>query len=436
MKRLLRYLILISIIFTAAALVVFSFIRRFYERENGMRNVVVNRIVRDLEQQNGGRGDPDLTRYRQLFDARYVPDRVECLTIEQLMTEEADGENRDTYASSFLCPVRDGDGVQRAVLRITYFSGEKEFTVRVAGGILLGSWLVVLLVVIAGYRLMIQPFDRLSEYPEKIAQGRLTEGIPQSRSMFFRRYIWGMNMLKDELGRKEKNIREVEKEKQTMIVSIAHGIKTPLSNIRLYAEAIERGIYREEKRPDEADSQTAEKILKNVEKVDGLVKEILESSKQPEVREEENITTFYLEELLEMIRKDYAGRMELLHIPFETVCENNPLITSDRDGIYRIAAQLLDNAIKYGDGRKIRLVMGRQDEDFYLSVKNKGKVLSEEECAYVFQSYWRGSNASDTEGQGIGLYVAKKTAERLGGDLFMKSWKAEEETEVTLILPL
>ena len=34
------------------------------------------------------------------------------------------------------------------------------------------------------------------------------------------------------------------------------------------------------------------------------------------------------------------------------------------------------------------------------------------------------------------FYVAKKTAERLGGDLFMKSWKAEEETEVTLILPL
>jgi signal transduction histidine kinase len=46
------------------------------------------------------------------------------------------------------------------------------------------------------------------------------------------------------------------------------------------------------------------------------------------------------------------------------------------------------------------------------------------------------SNAKDVEGQGIGLYVSKKMAESLGGDLFMKSWESEGITEVTLILPL
>ena len=41
-----------------------------------------------------------------------------------------------------------------------------------------------------------------------------------------------------------------------------------------------------------------------------------------------------------------------------------------------------------------------------------------------------------TEGQGIGLYVSKKMAEALSGDIFMKVWEAEDTTEVTLIIPV
>ena len=95
----------------------------------------------------------------------------------------------------------------------------------------------------------------------------------------------------------------------------------------------------------------------------------------------------------------------------------------------------MENAIKYGSGQGITVTMGRQDEDIYFTVKNKGNVLSEEETAYVFKSFWRGSNAKNVEGQGIGLYVSKTMAECLGGDIFMKSWKDEDTTEVTFIIP-
>ena len=110
--------------------------------------------------------------------------------------------------------------------------------------------------------------------------------------------------------------------------------------------------------------------------------------------------------------------------------------TSDKDGIFRIISQLIENAIKYGSGQGITISMGRQDEDVIISVKNKGNILSEEETAYVFKSFWRGSNARNVEGQGIGLYVSKRIAESLGGDIFMKSWESENITEVTLIIPI
>ena len=148
------------------------------------------------------------------------------------------------------------------------------------------------------------------------------------------------------------------------------------------------------------------------------------------------ISTFYLKELMDIVKAEYCGRMELLHIPFETVCENDPLICSDKDGLFKIISQLLDNAVKYGSGLGISLHMGRQDEDVIISVKNRGNAISEEETAYVFKSFWRGSNAKGKEGQGIGLYVSKKIAEKLGGDIFMKADAAQDTTEVTLIVPV
>ena len=173
-----------------------------------------------------------------------------------------------------------------------------------------------------------------------------------------------------------------------------------------------------------------------MEKVEALVKEIMDKSTRVDVDYQAKVDAFYLEELEKQVRKEYEGRTNLLHIPYQVVLENNPLVNSDKDGIFTIISQLVENAIKYGSGQGITVTMGRQDEDVIISVKNKGNVLSEEETAYVFKSFWRGSNAKDVEGQGIGLYVSKKMAESLGGDLFMKSWESEGITEVTLILPL
>ena len=120
-------------------------------------------------------------------------------------------------------------------------------------------------------------------------------------------------MLKDEMKHKENSLNIMEKEKQTLIISIAHGIKTPLSNIKLYAEAIERGIYHEDKKPNEKDAETAAKISRNVEKVEALVKDIMDKSAEYNVDYTPKINSFYLEELMKMVKKEYSGRAELLH---------------------------------------------------------------------------------------------------------------------------
>ena len=414
-------------------------ISRHYRAENGMRNVVMNRMIVDLEAcvQEGKSITADqidsyisMDSYRQEYKKKDIPDKVIYYSLEDLSIDLTDS------GAEYLRPVRKEDGTLIGYMQFIFESGNQRFTYEMTYLVIVISYLAVIMLVLICYYVVLKPFNSLSEYPERLAKGRMGEGIPESKSRFFGKYIWGMNMLKDEMGLKDKNLSTLEREKQTLIISIAHGIKTPLSNIKLYAEAIEKGIYHEDKKPFKKDAETAAKIGQNVEKVETLVKEIMDSSVKAETSYTPTVTTFYLKELLELTKKEYSGRAELLHIPFELKCENNPLITSDKDGIFRIISQLIENAIKYGSGQGITISMGRQDEDVIISVKNKGTILSEEETAYVFKSFWRGSNARNVEGQGIGLYVSKRIAESLGGDIFMKSWESENITEVTLIIPI
>ncbi len=438
MKTIVKLIAVITAVFILAAFFSYRVITNYYNREEGMRTVVMNRITSDVEDRLEENCElspdmiPDLDIYRQEYVKKAIPDEIRIVSINAAPHRiDADA----SYIQPVFGPSRDSTTALMGFLYFIYSSNNRIFTIEMAGIILLISYFAVILIILLGYHTMIRPFNRLSEYPEKIAKGRIDTGIPESKQRLFGKYVWGMNMLKDEMKHKENSLNIMEKEKQTLIISIAHGIKTPLSNIKLYAEAIERGIYHEDKKPNEKDAETAAKISRNVEKVEALVKDIMDKSAEYNVDYTPKINSFYLEELMKMVKKEYSGRAELLHIPFETVCENNPLVTSDKDGIYTIISQLMENAIKYGSGQGISVIMGRQDEDVFITVKNKGNVLSEEETAYVFKSFWRGSNSHSTEGQGIGLYVSRKIAEALSGDIFMKAWEAEDTTEVTLIIP-
>ena len=120
-------------------------------------------------------------------------------------------------------------------------------------------------------------------------------------------------------------------------------------------------------------------------------------------------------------------------IPYNLKSEGNPIIKSDKDGIFRILRQLMDNAIKYGDGTGITLSLEKNEEGHFITVKNNGEPLPDTEVVFVFNSMWRGSNSSGVSGNGVGLYEARLIARKLGGDIRMKT--GENCTEMVLFIP-
>ena len=283
---------------------------------------------------------------------------------------------------------------------------------------------------------VIMPFNRLSDYPERIAKNENADALPESKNKYFGKYIWGMNMLRDRLSGDTRKLRQLEKEQLTLVSTIAHGIKTPVANIKLYSEAIKSGLYRDDGVPDPKDSEVAEKISKNADDITDLVKELLESASKGVVVFEPKIESFYLTEIEDFIKREYDNRMNVLRIPYKIDMKSRVMITSDKEGITRILVQLLENAIKYSDGCGITVTVDKNEDGYVFSVKDTGSRIPESEMPYVFNSFWRGSNAGEVEGNGLGLYEAQFIARKLGGDITARYLEETEETEFEVFLPL
>ena len=284
------------------------------------------------------------------------------------------------------------------------------------------------------YVKVIVPFNRISDYPEKISKGELAEKLPAKKGSFFGRYIWGMNMLSDKLENDRKTLSKLNTDHQKFVTTLVHGIKTPAVNIKLMAEAIATGLYDPEGRINEKDAELAVKIEGKADEIERLVAAAVDETNTAIFEYDPDAKAFYRDEIKKFIEEEYSNTFKLARISFEVESEGNPLIASDLSGIRRILRQILDNAIKYGDGKKVTLKMEKREEGHFISVLNSGETLSDTEHPFVFNSLWRGSNSGNVNGSGVGLYEARLIARKLGGDLRMKT--GDHETELVLFLPL
>lgn len=281
---------------------------------------------------------------------------------------------------------------------------------------------------------VLRPFNKFASYPEKLSKNQLTEKLPETKNRLFGRFTWGINMLNDKLASDRKRINELSRDHLTMLTTIAHGIKTPVANIKLYADAIETGLYQPDGKINENDAEVASKISKNADDITEIVKELIDKASGGVVDFEPEISSFYLSELTEFLKEEYGKRLDVLRIPYKFEVEDNAMIKSDKNGLCRILSQLMENAIKYGNGEGIFVNIRKDEEGYYISVRNKGKVLDKKELPFIFNSFWRGSNSEGIEGSGIGLFESFEIARRLEGEIYARADAEKSEMEFEVFL--
>lgn len=275
---------------------------------------------------------------------------------------------------------------------------------------------------------VIKPFDKMSSLTQELAKGNLSAPIKEEKSRFFGKFLWGMDMLRENLeDSKTKNL-EYQKEKKTMLLSLSHDIKTPLSAIQLYSKALSEGLYDTEEKKQEALAG----ILSKTEEIRGYVDEIYNLSREDFMELSVNVGEVYLKEVMEGITAYYKDKLSVIHTEFEIGEYDNALLSADKDRLVESLQNLMENAIKYGDGRKISISFSEEEDCKLITVENTGCTLEEGEINNIFDSFYRGSNTTNIQGNGLGLYIVKQLMTKMDGDVFAE--KEEDIFKVTLVV--
>jgi signal transduction histidine kinase len=78
----------------------------------------------------------------------------------------------------------------------------------------------------------------------------------------------------------------------------------------------------------------------------------------------------------------------------------------------------MENSLKYGDGKCVELIFPEDDECVQIAIRNSGCTLGKDDLPHIFESFWRGANAENIRGSGLGLYICRQLMHRMNGEIF------------------
>lgn len=274
--------------------------------------------------------------------------------------------------------------------------------------------IVVLSVLVFVRQSILKPFDRLTNIPYELSKGNLITPVEESKNRFFGKFIWGVDLLRENMEQNKQRELKLQKDKKMLLLSLSHDIKTPLSAIKLYSAALSKGLYPEK----EKQLEVAASINTKADEIESYVSQIIEASREDFLSLDVNNGEFYLSELAENIKVYYNEKLSLNRTAFTVDKYSNCLIKGDINRSVEVMQNIIENAIKYGDGKEISLSFSEEDGCILISVANSGCTLAETDLPHIFESFWRGENAENIDGSGLGLYICRQLMRKMNGEVF------------------
>lgn len=303
--------------------------------------------------------------------------------------------------------------------------------VRIPVNICLGIMTVFIIGIVVMIRqTILRPFATLIEVPYELSKGNLTVPIKENKSRFFGRFVWGMDLLRERLEQQKQRELVLQKEKKTLVLSISHDIKTPLSAIKLYAKALSKGLYTDK----EKQKEIAGNIDAKADEIESFVSQIIHASSEELFNPEVVNGEYYLSELMTKIKEYYDEKLELLKINFSVAPYSDCILRCDLERSVEVLQNVMENALKYGNGHDIAITFSQEEDCRMITVCNSGCTLAEHELPNIFDSFWRGSNVGNHQGSGLGLYISRELMRKMGGEIFAEI--QQEIMCVTMVFPI
>lgn len=217
---------------------------------------------------------------------------------------------------------------------------------------------------------------------------------------------------------REYTQNRLEAMQQVSFVSqVSHELKTPLTNITLYAELLQEELADQ---GNHESNHSVDVIISESRRLSRLIQNILSFTRPSKI----NIQMVDISDLMEQIAQTFKPLFAAKHIELILDIGNAITLKTDRDRISQIICNFLSNAEKYAaNGKRVDLNVQQLDNHVDIEVRDYGSGIPFSEQEKIFQPFYR-VHSSITEGvagTGIGLTISKQLANSLGAEILVSN---------------
>ena len=220
-----------------------------------------------------------------------------------------------------------------------------------------------------------------------------------------------------------EEIKRLNAKKDEFIGVAGHELRTPITTIKGYLQLLEGQA------PEGLAKNFTEKALRQVNKLNRLVTDLLDASKIQAGKLEYNMMSCFL---LPLIRDslDTLRQIHSTHVLTADLPEEDIVITADGSKIEQVLINFITNAVKYSpEGSQIIVGVRKTDSRVIVSVRDQGIGIDQKHLALIFQRYYRVDTIEHAVGGlGIGLFISKEIIERHAGEIGVESEEGKGST--------
>jgi signal transduction histidine kinase len=370
---------------------------------------------------------PSLQRARQIAQASSLHIRFEGRDISWTTSDEVPAIYKGRFFAWDQNPdVRLGRYRGRHIVEVNTKAGRfifglaRNLTIDSERHRLLVVLLILLTAILAGaffsIRRILRPIKWLNIGVQQVSKGNLNHQVPLKKSDELRDLAVAFNEMTE-------RIRDMLHTKEQLLLDVSHELRTPVTRMKVALEFLE-------------DSQAKQSLQADIEEMEKMVSEILETARMHHKYENLKKQQTNLTELLQEVLSDFENQppgIEVVDLPPEVKAEVDPEL------IKTVFENVINNAIKYSqpDSDPIQVSCKRQESDAVVRITDKGIGIPEAELSHIFEPFYRvdKSRSKDTGGYGLGLSLCKTIMEAHDGKIEVQS-RPEKGTTVSLFFPL
>lgn len=258
------------------------------------------------------------------------------------------------------------------------------------------------------------------------------EAKVEERTIILKEALQRLEQSQEELSEALDKERQLNEIKSRFVSMASHEFRTPLSTVLSSASLLGKYITTEDQ---DKRTRHIEKIKGSVKQLNNLLEDFLSLGKLDEGKVETSLDELNLPELLQDTIDEMKGLIKKEQQIIYTH-SGNDMIESDKKLVKNVLINLISNAIKFSEeGIPISVNSDVKENTAAISVRDEGIGISEEDKKHLFSSFFRGKNAINIEGTGLGLHIVKRYLDLLGGTINLES-KLGKGTTITFTIPI